>query len=68
MFLCGGPIFWLSKQPSSVALSSNEAKFIVNSDAVKEVLFVLQVLSSVGINVEQPVIVHVDNMGAIFMS
>ena len=68
MFLCGVPIVWRSKQQTTVALSSSEAEFIAISDAVKEILFVLQILNSVGIQVHQPVIVRVDNMGAIFMS
>ena len=68
MFLCGVPIVWRSKQQTTVALSSSEAKFIAISDAVKEILFVLQILSSVGIEVKKPVLVHLDNMGAIFMS
>ena len=38
------------------------------SEAVKEIIFVLQVLNSMGIAVETPVKVRVDNMGAIFMT
>jgi hypothetical protein len=68
MFLCGVPIVWRSKQQKSVALSSSEAEFVAISEAVKEVLFVIQLLESMGIEVELPVVVRVDNMGAIFMS
>ena len=38
------------------------------SEAVKDILFVIQVLESLNIVVEKPVTVRVDNMGAIFMS
>ena len=68
MFLCSVPIVWRSKQQKSVALSSSEAEFVAASEAVKEIIFVLQVLESMGITVKTPVVVRVDNMGAIFMS
>ena len=68
MFLCGVPIMWRSKQQGSVALSSAEAEYIAISEAAKEIMFVLFVLKSLGIQVKSPVTVHVDNMGAIFMS
>ena len=38
------------------------------SEAAKEIKFVVQILLSMGIPVQLPVIVRVDNMGAIFMS
>ena len=59
---------WRSKQQKSVALSSSEAEFIAASEAVKDVLFVVQVLESIGLAVEKPVVVRVDNMGAVFLS
>ena len=37
------------------------------SEAAKEVKFVYQVLTSMGIKVELPIIVRVDNVGAIFI-
>jgi len=68
IFLCGVPIVWRSKQQKTVALSSSEAEFVAISEAVKEILFVLQLLKTMNIPVETPVTVRVDNMGAIFMS
>ncbi len=68
IFLCGVPIVWRSKQQKTVALSSSEAEFVAISEAVKEILFVLQLLRTMNIPVEMPVKVRVDNMGAIFMS
>ena len=43
-------------------------RVVAMSEAVKEILFILQVLNSVGVAVETPVIVRVDNMGAIFLA
>jgi len=68
IFLCGVPIVWRSKQQKTVALSSSEAEFVAISEAVKEILFVLQLLRTMNIPVEMPIKVRVDNMGAIFMS
>ena len=68
LFVCGDLVAWRSKQQKSVALSSSDAELVAASEAVKEIVFVMQVLKSIGIPVETPVIVRVDNMGAIFMA
>ncbi len=68
LFVCGVLVAWRSKQQKTVALSSSEAELVAASEAVKEIVFVMQVLNSIGIPVETPVIVRVDNMGAIFMA
>jgi len=49
-------------------LSSSETKFVALSEAAKEIKFIVQVLLSIGIEVELPVVVCVDNVGAIFMA
>jgi len=67
VFLNGIPILWRSKQASIVALSTAEAEHIALSELAKEILFVVQILHSLGIPVQTPITVHVDNMGAIFM-
>ena len=51
-----------------VAQSSTEAEYIALSETAKEVKFVYQVLVSLGIKVKLPIVVRVDNLGAIFMS
>ena len=38
------------------------------SEATKELIFVLQLLKVMKINVTLPIVVNVDNMGAVFMS
>jgi hypothetical protein len=68
MYLLGVPILWKSKLQRTVALSSSEAEYYALSEASKEVKFVIQVLESMGIKVELPITVYVDNVGAIFMS
>ena len=68
LFLFGVPITWKSKAQQSVSLSSLEAEYITLSEAVKEIRFVYYLLTSLGIKVEVPITVQVDNVGAIFMS
>ncbi len=68
VFLMGVPISWNSRAQRSVTLSSSEAKFVALSEAAKEIKFIVQVLLSIGIEVQLPVIVCMDNVGAIFMA
>ena len=49
-------------------LSSTEAEWITLSEATKEIIFVLQLVESLGIKINLPIAVRVDNSGAIFMS
>jgi Reverse transcriptase (RNA-dependent DNA polymerase) len=68
IFLLGVPILWKSKLQRTVALSSSEAEYYALSESAKDIRFIYQILSSIGIKVTLPIIVHVDNVGAIFMS
>jgi histone deacetylase 1/2 len=68
IFLLGAPIMWRSKGQRSVSLSSSEAEFYALSEASKEIKFIVQILISMGIPVTIPIIIRVDNVGAIFMA
>jgi hypothetical protein len=57
VFLLGAPILWKSKAHKSVSLSSNEAQYYALSEAAKEIKFVVQILLSMGIPVQLPIIV-----------
>ena len=59
---------WKSKSQRSVMLSSSEAEYVALSEVAKEIKFMYQLLQSIGIEIELPIIVRVDNIGAIFMS
>ena len=52
----------------SIALSSTESEWNALSECAKEIKFVYQLLESMGIKVATPIIVRVDNVGAIFLS
>ena len=68
LFLNDVLISWRSKLQRVVSLPSAEAEFYACSEAVKEIPFVIQILEFLGIEVEKPVEVMVDNVGAIYMS
>jgi hypothetical protein len=68
IYLKGVPILWKSRLQRTVALSSAEAEYYALSEAAKEVKFVVQILESLKIKVQMPIIVRVDNIGAIFMA
>ena len=68
LYLMGVAISWRSKGQRSVTLSSSEAEYVALSEAAKEIKFVVQILQSMKIPVKIPVVVRVDNVGAIFMT
>ena len=68
IYFLGAPIFWKSRLQKTVSLSSTEAEYYALSEAAKEVKFIIMVLQSIGIEPTLPVIMHVDNVGAIFMA
>ena len=52
----------------SVVLSATEAEHMALSEVVKELKFIVQLLQTINITVELPITVHVDNVGAIWLS
>ena len=64
----GVPISWRSKGQKSVTLSSSEAEYVALSEAAKEIKFVYQLLTGMGMKLKLPIVVCVDNLGAVFMS
>ena len=53
----------------SVGLSTTEAEYIVLSEVVKETKnIIIQLLSTMNVNVKVPITIHVDNVGAIWLS
>ena len=68
LYLMGVPISWKSKGQKSVTLSSTEAEYVALSEVAKEVKFVYQLLDGMGMKVKLPIVIRVDNLGAVFMS
>ena len=68
IYFCGIPIAWRSKGMKSVVLSTTEAEYMALSEAVKELKFIVQLLQTMNLEIELPITVHVDNVGAIWLS
>ena len=68
IYFCGIPIDWRSKGVKSVVLSTTEAEYMALSEVVKELKFIVKLLQTMNIEVESPITVYVDNVGAIWLS
>jgi hypothetical protein len=68
VYLQNVPVCWRSKAQRGVTLSSSEAEYVAMSEAVKEIRFIYFILKDLGIEVELPIVVKSDNVGALFMS
>ena len=68
VYYCGIPIAWKIKGMRSVELSTTEVEYIALSEVVKEIKFIIQLMSTMNMHVELPIIIYVDNVGAIWLS
>ena len=68
IYICGSLISWGSKSQQSVSTSSSMSEYIAISDICKEIMFVRSLCMFIGVKVPLPIVVKVDNMGAIYMS
>ena len=62
---CDGPISWLSKQQSVVALSTAEAEYIAAYEATKEAAWLRQLYQGIENAPTSPIVLHIDNQSAI---
>jgi hypothetical protein len=67
-YYCGAPISWKSKSGNSVTLSSTEAEYYASSETAKELQFIHNLVISMEKNLELPIIMNVDNTGAIYLA
>ena len=68
LYFLGLPVSWQSKSQKRTLLSNSEVEYIALSEAVKEVMFMIQLLGSMKIVVQYSVMIRVDNVGAIIKS
>ena len=68
IYFCEALIAWKSRLQKKVTLSSTEGKYVGLSEISMEILFVRDVLVFMRIQIEYPIIVHVDNTGEIFLA
>ena len=63
--MAGGAVSWSSKKQTSVTLSSTEAEYIAGAHAAKETVWLRQLLTELGIPVNTPTTLLMDNQSAI---
>jgi hypothetical protein len=68
IYIQGCLISWKSRKQKSVTLSSSEAEYVAISEVCAEIMFLKQVLEFMEIKVKLPIIVKVDNVGAIYLA
>ena len=68
IYFRGIPIEWRSKGMKTVVLSTTEAEYMALSEVVTELKFIVQLLQTMNIEVELPIALYVDNVGAIWLS
>ena len=67
-FLAGGPISWSSKRQSTVALSSSEAEYIGQANAIRHAIHLSHFLNEIKIPPPLPITIYADNQSAIALS
>ena len=67
VYFCGIPIAWKNKDMRSVVLSTTKPEYIALSEVVKEIKFIIQLLSTMNMNIEMAIIIYVDNVGSIWL-
>jgi hypothetical protein len=68
LYFCGAPIAWKSKAGKSVTLSSTKAEYYTTSEIAKEVIFAKNILEEMGIQIQIPLNIKCDNVGAIYLA
>ena len=63
--LAGGPVSWLSKKQSTVALSTADAEYMSLSGATQEAVWLRRLLSNFKFCHEEPTLIKEDNQGTI---
>lgn len=66
--LSDGPISWRSKKQATVAQSSTEAEYLALGDAVRELLWLKQLLNQLPVNTTGTPILYEDNNGCILLA
>jgi hypothetical protein len=68
VYLMNVPVCWRSRAQRGLTLPCSEAEYVAISEAVKESKFIYYILQRIGIDIELPIIVKTDNIGAMFMA
>ncbi|GAB5354831.1 hypothetical protein AAMO2058_000153100 [Amorphochlora amoebiformis] len=63
--LADGPVVWSSHRQKVVANSTTESEYIACSECVRDVIYVRELLTEFGVNLDRPVNINEDNQPAI---
>ncbi len=65
----GGAISWSSKRQPTIALSTMEAEYMVNTQATKEAIWITKLMMDLGYMEEKKMmVIRCDNQGAISLT
>ena len=64
----GGAVSWKSQHQPTVALSTAEAEYMALTAAIQEVIFLRQLLDSMGVKQSEPTMIFEDNQACIALS
>jgi hypothetical protein len=65
VFLFDAPVIYKSKMQTSVSLDVTSAELTSGTACAQEMLFVMRILESMGLKVKKPMILEMDNKGAV---
>ena len=65
VYLCGAPVVMKSHGQKIVTLSSTEAELVAAVSCAQDMLYVMRILESIGLKVERPMVLWVDNKGTV---
>ena len=68
ILLCGAAVIYGSKRQHAIALSSTEAEVMAASHTALEVVYVLNLITEMGIVQERPPVLYIDNSGALALA
>lgn len=61
----GGPIAWVSRKQTCVALSSTEAEFVALAEGCQELVWIKRLVKEIGEDIECPITIFEDNQSCI---
>jgi hypothetical protein len=64
-YLFGGAINWMSRRQATVAASTMEAEYIAGAEASNDILWLRNLLTELGMNLDLPTVMRIDNQSAI---
>jgi hypothetical protein len=68
IMLNGNLILWRSKETPKVALSTTESKYVTLCECTKELIFITNLIESIYLKIEKPMIIHSDSSGSIALA